>query len=89
MLRPRYRTIVKNKRFEKELEALKLDTKGADDFIEGTEWVLSRNPEYGVRLSPDMNIWVVTVSDISSLPPLKLYYAFNNDYVWFLSIKRE
>lgn len=55
----------------------------ADEFLEGTEDILSRIPEEGYKLD-NSNVWFVPSRTVD----LALYYAFDEDHVYFLSIEK-
>jgi hypothetical protein len=46
-----YRSIRRDPDFDAQLSELIYDVRRADEFIEAAEWVLSRNPYEGTRLS--------------------------------------
>jgi hypothetical protein len=77
------RTIVKEARFEQELASIEPDVERADDFLEGVETILSRDPQCGHRLGE---------SHVHFIPgwtvDLNIYYTFNDDEVFLLSICR-
>ena len=58
----------------------------ADEFTEGAEWVLSRDAEYGTKIAK--NVWFLPISRSSLGLSASLYYTFDNDKVYFLSIRR-
>jgi hypothetical protein len=82
------RSVVYEERFERELAAISADFERADDLLRGIEWVLSRNPEFGDRLSPDADIWAIAIPDVFSLP-FVIYYTFSKTHVFMLSIHLE
>lgn len=84
----RFRTVIRNTRFNEELQAIKSEVKRADEFIRGIEWQLSRKPESGTKVGPEYHVWTFPVLDALDLPELVVYYTFNDDNVWLLSIKR-
>jgi hypothetical protein len=77
------RTIIKDTRFEQEMEAIEADVKRADEFIEGVENILSRDPESGHRLG---NSYVYFIPGWTV--DLNVYYTFNDNEVFLLSICR-
>jgi hypothetical protein len=77
------RTIIKNPRFEAELLQIEPNIQRADAFIEGVEWLLCREPQIGTRLGHS-HVYFVPGWTID----LNVYYTFNDDEVFFLSICR-
>ena len=55
----------------------------ADEFMEGAETILARNPEIGCQLE-DSKVWFVCGHTVDAA----LYYTFDEDYVHFLSIEK-
>lgn len=78
------RTIVHEKRFSRELHRIEPNPHRANEIIEGPEWVLSRNPYEGIQLAPKSPVWFLSID----LPGKKLglYYTFDHETVYFLSI---
>lgn len=81
-----YRTIVREHRFEEELRRIEPDARRADAFVKAAEWVLSRDPEQGIPLRPGSPIWLLFQMELPDSPPLVLYYRFDDQTVYFLSI---
>jgi hypothetical protein len=77
------RTIVKNSRFEKELEAIESVVEKADKFLEGVEMVLARLPQCGHQLG-NSNVWFIPGWTVD----LAIYYSFDDERVVLLSIRR-
>jgi len=80
------REIVKNPRFEQDLAQLEFDAIRADEFTEGAEFVLSRNPEYGTKITRD--VWFLPMWRPGEGKNVNLYYAFDKDHVYFLALER-
>jgi hypothetical protein len=80
------REIVKNPLFEQNLAQLEFDAVRADEFTEGAEFVLSRNPEYGTKITK--NVWFLPMWRPSEGKNVNLYYTFNADQVHFLALQR-
>jgi len=78
------REIVREPLFEQELMVLKHDAIRADEFTEGAEFVLSRNPEHGKKVAK--NVWFLPMTQPSEGGSLSLYYTFDEHHVFFLSI---
>lgn len=85
---PRYRTVVHNPRFTEELDVLKPDTKRSEEFVLGVELVLCKDPTVGTCIGGDLNVWCLSTKNVVSLDPLIVYYAFDHNQVWLLSIQR-
>jgi hypothetical protein len=83
------RTIIKTPRFELELRDLvRQGARGADEFIDATEWALARRAEIGTRITTDNPpVWFLPVVEVARLSPLAVYYTFDNDCVILLSIQ--
>ena len=75
------RTIVKNSRFEKELEAIGPTIEEADEFLEGVEMVLARLPECGHQIG-NSRVWFIPGWTVD----LAIYYTFDEERVVLLSI---
>jgi len=80
------REIVKNPRFEQDLAQLEFDAVRADEFTEGAEFVLSRNPEYGTKIARD--VWFLPMWRPAEGKSVNLYYTFDGDRVYFLALTR-
>jgi hypothetical protein len=65
------------------MAAIERDVRRADEFLEGAETILSRQPESGYQLE-DSSVWFVAGHTVD----LALYYAFDEDHVYFLSIQK-
>jgi hypothetical protein len=81
------RRVIREHRFERELRRLVADAVGADEFVEGAEWLLARDPLIGVQMEPDSPVWFLTMAPIQDAQ-ISLYYTFNESTVWLLSIVR-
>jgi hypothetical protein len=79
------RGIVKELRFEAELSAIEPDARRADEFVEAAEWALGRDPTQGWLLGSC--VWFLPMSDVPDAPRLDLYYTFDDERVYFLSIQ--
>lgn len=80
------REIVKEPLFEQELNQLEFDPLRADEFTEGAEFVLSRNPEYGTKVGK--GVWFLPMWRPAEGKSVNLYYTFDSERVYFLSLKR-
>lgn len=79
------REVIYTERYENELREVEADVKRADAFVRGTEWEICRDPESGEQ---DGNVWGKPITDLPNQPPVVLYYTFNDNFIWFLSIKK-
>jgi hypothetical protein len=77
------RTVVFDKRFEEELSQIEPHVRRADDFVEGAVTILARDPESGFQLG-DSQVWFICGHTVDAA----LYYTFDADHVYFLSIER-
>jgi hypothetical protein len=77
------REIIKEPRFEQEMAAIEPNVKRADEFLEGAETLLCREPQIGHRLG-NSHVYFIPGWTID----LNIYYTFNEDYVFLLSICR-
>lgn len=80
------REIVRNPLFEQNLTELEFDAVRADEFTEGAEFVLSRNPEYGTKITRD--VWFLPMWRPGEGKNVNLYYTFDRDHVYFLALTR-
>jgi len=81
----KYREIVKNPLFEQDLSKLEFDAVRADEFTEGAEFILSRNPEYGTKIARD--VWFLPMWRLGEGRSVNLYYTFDSDRVYFLALQ--
>ena len=77
------RQVIRERSFKRELRALIQDAREADDFIEGAEFVLARDPEIGSPLGE--GIWLLPMAPIGKAQ-LALYYTFDDSTVTLLAI---
>lgn len=77
------RTVIYDKRFEREMARIQPNIRRADEFLEGTVTVLSRQPELG-RLLDGSNVWFICGHTVD----VAIYYTFDADNVYFLSAER-
>lgn len=82
----RMREIVFEKSFEASLKAIEEDDIRADEFINGVEWVLLRDPESGHRISG--NLWFIAEETAGSAVPLCIYYTFSETQINLLAIHK-
>jgi len=82
----KYREIVEEHRFAEELQAIEKDARKADEFVDGAKWVLSREPRTGTRIGKT-HVWFLPIAESQLVDPVVLYYTFDDDAVYFLSIR--
>lgn len=82
----KFRTIVKNPLFDQDLSKLGFDAVRADEFTEGCEFVLARDPKYGTLIAK--NVWFLPMWQPDKGKRVNLYYTFDQDHVYFLSLQR-
>ena len=80
---PKIRTIVYDERFERELEYIEHHVHRAEEFMRGAETILSRDPEVGCQLE-DSKVWFICGHRVDAA----LYYTFDENHVYFLSIEK-
>ncbi len=80
-----HRTVVEEKRFSRELKAIKSNPHAADDLVDGAKWVLSREPRTGTQVAPRSPVWFLPVT-LPHEPAVGIYYTFDDDEVHLLSI---
>jgi hypothetical protein len=81
------RSIRWEERFENEFREIMPDIRRADEFLAGVDWKLSRNPETGVLAYPDSAVWMLFMHELPESPSLTIYYTFDDEYVYLLSIQ--
>lgn len=79
------RTCCWEHRFEEELKQIEPNSKRADDLISGIDWVLARNPEEGNNINGSV-VWQIVSRDIPKRRHLVIFYTFNDENVFFLSV---
>lgn len=81
------REVIYTARFEEELGAIEPNTIRADEFVRGVEWQICRYPESGKRRSNNSIVWGKPITAVLGLPSIIVYYTFDENYIWFLSIQ--
>lgn len=73
------RTIVKTRLFEEQMrELFKNEIRGADEFIEATEWALSRRAELGtLTTTDDPPVYFLPIVEVDRVSKLVVYYTFD------------
>ena len=77
------RTIIRDRRFEQEMARIEPSVPRADEFLEGAEAILSRQPESGFQLEGS-SVWFISGHTVD----IVLYYTFDDDHVYFLSVEK-
>jgi hypothetical protein len=85
MPEPLPRQVIREHLFEETLSALIPDSRKADDFVQGAEFVLARNPKTGSPLNPGGKVWLLPMSTVG-VKQVSLYYTFDDQTVWLLAI---
>lgn len=83
----KYREIVEEPRFIEELKAIEKDARKADEFVEAAKWVLSREPQNGDRLG-NTHVFSLPIAESPVVDPVVLFYTFDANCVYFLSIRK-
>jgi hypothetical protein len=82
------RGITETDRFCDELRRMQPDARRADELIDGVKWILGKNPRDGVRAAPESSVWMAFSNEYSSVEPAVVYYTFDAETVFLLSIVR-
>jgi hypothetical protein len=77
------RQVIRERSFEHQLRALIEDARKADDFVEGAEFILARDPKIGSPM--DDGIWFLPMAPIGRAQ-VALYYMFDDSTVTLLAI---
>jgi hypothetical protein len=77
------RTIIRTKEFDNDLARLIPSIKRADEFLAGAEIILARAPDEGCQLDHS-SVWFVCGHTVDTA----LYYTFDDNFVYFLSIEK-
>jgi hypothetical protein len=80
------REVIYEPEFDQQLKQVSPDFFRADEFIQGSEWVLARDPESGSRVSE--SVWILPSIDIGrDNCKATIFYTFNDHKVWMLAIE--
>jgi hypothetical protein len=81
------RTVVATEAFAG--QTLEAETVGrrVDEFLEGAKWILARDPEVGLCVSPEKALHVLTMEELPDHPRLSLFYSIDYDRIMLLSLK--
>lgn len=80
------RRVIREHSFESDLGALIQDQREADDFVEGAEYVLARDPTIGSLLYSNGSVWFLPMAPANE-SQIVLYYTFDDLHVWLFAIK--
>lgn len=83
-----HRLVIREKQFERELRALIPNPVEADEFVRAAEWVLVNVPETGVLFAAGSPIWILPMAPVAA-KQVTLYYAFDDETLWLISIQAE
>ncbi len=83
-----HRLVIREKKFERELRSLIANPVEADEFVRAAEWVLVNAPETGVLFASGSPIWVLPMAPIAG-KQVTLYYCFDEETLWLMSIRAE
>lgn len=81
------REVVREHRFERELQDLIAGAIPADRFVEAAEFLLARDPLIGSPVDEDRLVYFLPMSLVED-QQVSLYYTFDGSTVWLLSIAR-
>jgi hypothetical protein len=81
------REIVEEAQFATELKAIEKNARKADEFIDGAKWVLCREPRAGIRIGKT-HVFFMPIADSPVVDPVVLFYTYDADHVYLLSIKK-
>jgi hypothetical protein len=84
---PTYREVIEQPRFVEELKAIHRDARRADDFVDGARWALGRDPSVGTHIGKG-HVWILPIAEFESADPVALFYTFDDDHVYLLSIRK-
>ena len=82
----RFWEIVREEAFEEELLFLIHDAREADEFVEGAEFILARDPLAGDCIGGEPLLFVMPMAPVRG-QQVSLFYTFNKLTVFFVSIR--
>jgi hypothetical protein len=82
------RTVLWEHKFEAELRKIEPDAKRGDALVSGAEWVLAKAPTKGTHM-PRTHVWTFFLRDIPKGRSLTIYYTFDADQVYFMSVTTD
>jgi hypothetical protein len=77
------RQVIRERAFERQLRALIEEAREADEFVEGAEFILARDPRIGSPVGD--GIWLLPMAPIGR-GQVALYYTFDDSTVTLLAI---
>ena len=80
------RSVVYEHAFDEQMRAFQPDFFLYDQFLQGIEWILGREPTYGTFIN-DSNVWVLACDGSYGVPNVVIYYTFNANYVYMLGVE--
>ena len=86
MPEPLPRQVIREHSFEKAIAAIIEDEREADDFVDGAEFILSRDPKSGFLLYPNGSVWFLPMCPVGG-KQVTLFYTFNDEKVWLFGIR--
>jgi hypothetical protein len=80
----RFRVVIHNQRFERELRRAEPDPRRADEVAAALEFALARHPELGFPIPPEpLHIWPIYIRDAEYVA----YYRFDETEVELISLR--
>lgn len=81
------RTIIEEDLFRRQKSKLRISVKRLDEILEGITWALSKRPE-AFHNVPGTNLHLIKTDPFSALPALHVWYKFDDECVYLLSIEK-
>jgi hypothetical protein len=72
-------------RFETEWAEIARAKPRAAEYLDGLEWLLTRDPFAGFQSEKHPNLWYFPLLQPEG-PPLQVIYMFTSQLIWFLSV---
>jgi hypothetical protein len=82
----RFWEVVREEAFEEEIAFPITDEREADDFVEGAEYILARDPRAGRHIGGEPDLWFMPMAPIRG-QQISLLYTFNDLTVFFVGIR--
>ena len=84
----RLRQLRREPLFEENLKTIIPGARRADEFLEGAEWLLARDPATcGRQIRPASGVWRMVWNEMANVSPFVLYYVFDDNCVCLLAIE--
>jgi hypothetical protein len=83
----KHRIIIEEHGFAAELKAIAKGARQADEFIDAAKWVLCREPLSGTRIGKT-SVYFLPYAGTKPTDAVVLYYTFDEDNVYLLSIRK-